>query len=510
MGLLASRTKVAGWQLASGHFIAAKMAPTIIAPRADVDTTAWERHRRAPSTSTWTYPVGVQGGAWPFHYEIVSGGGSGVTIGEDYGDVDYGVMKITSPAVGTYSISIKVTDQDTTAVTRDFTLEVIDRDNTTYFLWLDATSGSDSNAGTFTAPKQTLNGWYLTTHTDTTHTGKQVHYKAGTYTPTGITAVGSSSQQITLRTAKPLVHVALHEDVVIFDLGNVVYFILESTVTPGGYWGGIDFVNPRVNEGGNARKTFLRNETHKDRFTVFRCSFDGGGDTSSVSGSNSAAIGLLGTSPSNYTYVCECTFNDCDNMDTVLMYECNLLTIERCEVTGSYGGTFNPSWGMFIKGGEHDHVTVRANTMIGASKIRPLVHMSEFTQELKTNIEVCWNNGRAEHDTNRASGTVALGQGVSGTLNSYGPFWSYRNNWYVHHFEPTALQDGPFTFENECIQCNTTYLATYGFNEVDNAQATMVYTSPAATDSGMFDGTTNLLTGASRTTYLGTHGCEVF
>jgi hypothetical protein len=37
----------------------------------------------------------------------------------------------------------------------------------------------------------------------------------------------------------------------------------------------------------------------------------------------------------------------------------------------------------------------------------------------------------------------------------------------------------------------------------------MVYTDLAVSDSGMFDDVTNLLTGSARTTYLGTHGCEI-
>jgi hypothetical protein len=501
------------WQLPAGHFMPAKMPPVIILPRPDGETNVWERHRRAPDEEPWSCPVTVQGGAWPFHYEILDGDGSGVTIGEDYGDANYGVMRIEAPVIGVYTITVRVTDQDLTEVEREFTLEVIDKNDTDYFLWVDVANGDNSDPGTFDEPLETINGWYLTVHTNSDNTGKQIHYKAGTYTMAGITPTGSSNQNISIRAAKPLVHVAYDGDTVTFDMGNVVYWIFESNVVAGCYFGGITFTNPRVSEAGVFRKQFLRIETMKTRFTTFGCTFDGDGDTSSTDGSNSSCVMYAGTGTlDNYGATVNCTFHNCDNMDFVLYYRMSHCVAEGCIVTGTYGGTSNPSWGFFIKGFEDDHFTFRNLQMIGDDKVRSLFHMSAFTGHLKTHVEICWCNGKqpvVPPDQPRGSGTITLGEGESVDAGEYGPFWSYRNNWYVDHFEPTALEDGPFTFEHDVIQCNASYVATDGFNIVDSPDADFVFDLPAVASSDLLDETTNLLIGAARTLYLGTEGCEV-
>jgi hypothetical protein len=210
-----------------------------------------------------------------------------------------------------------------------------------------------------------------------------------------------------------------------------------------------------------------------------------------------------------YTVVSHNTFHQCDYGDFVLSYDFSYAVYEANTVTGGYTGSH--SWGFFFKGREHDHITVRNNTAIGSGNMRPIVFCSEFTNETKGNIEICWNNLRAEHDTFGGTGTgtgaVAIGQG-SPTTAAYGAFWVYRNNLRQVATALVSLDGGPFTFENNAVQCDSDYLATDGFVEVTDNGATYVYTDNIS-GTAIFDGTTNLLTGAARAANLGTHGCEV-
>lgn len=178
-------TTLGSWQLAAGHYTPSVATPIIIAPRPDSETQSWERHRLCPAGIAWRFPVTMLYGAWPFQYSIVSGP-SGLTIGQTYGSSNYGIMNWANPVAGTYTVTVQVTTQDfgrTTGTAPDpvgqyqvsFTLEVAPVTDAR-FVWLDATNGSDSNAGTNAAPWKTLAGFNAATTAN-----KQLFIKAGTY-----------------------------------------------------------------------------------------------------------------------------------------------------------------------------------------------------------------------------------------------------------------------------------------------------------------------------------------
>lgn len=489
-----------GWQLDAGHWVPAKMAPVIIHPRPDAEMSAWARAARAPAGLAWSIPIVVQGGAWPFYYEITdNGGAAGLAIGSQLpsdwltnGLQDYGVLSLSSPVVGSYPISIRVTDQDGTPTDVTFTLEVIASDNTTYFLFFDSATGSNANSGTPASPKQTINGWYLSSKTDSTHTGKQCFYK-GTFQVggSGVTTEGTG-ERTPLTNAKPHVHVAWPGFTATIDM-NTTFISDEGTSGDAAYIG-IDWINPQCTDAGLARKSFIRISA-PDRALIFLNTFTGG-DSAGDSGTNSASVMFSGVGATwAYPAVIQNTFDNNDYMDFVLAYGVTDYVFEGNVVTtGSTGGTAH---GMYLKGGDIEQVTVRANRGIAAGIDSPLVRSDWLASAaLRDNIEVCWNLWKAD-----------LGVHWGATDGTYGNNnWVYRNHWQINYHWFQNVTAGTVEFINDVTQHDGSQTNGLYMN-ASTMTITRTNLTPTAT-SGLLDATSNLLTGGGLT-YLGTHGAEV-
>jgi hypothetical protein len=173
------------WQLSSGHYIEAKVAPTLIHPRPDGETSTWERHRMAPSGVEWRIPVVVQGGSWPFQYALTQAP-SGMTVGEQYGAPNYGVIAWANPTVGTHTVTVRVRGQEygrnvsglSDEQTVTFTLTVSDREDTSKFIWLDSNAAGGGN-GSYTTPFNTM-----TALMSASAAAKQAHIRGGVYDTT--------------------------------------------------------------------------------------------------------------------------------------------------------------------------------------------------------------------------------------------------------------------------------------------------------------------------------------
>ena len=101
-----------GWQLPSGYFETAVMPLRVVYPRPNTETQTFARHRHAYPGLQYRIPISIQGGAYPFRFEVVEGP-SGMVVGETVGATDYGVVTWTpSAAGGPYNVVIRVTDQD--------------------------------------------------------------------------------------------------------------------------------------------------------------------------------------------------------------------------------------------------------------------------------------------------------------------------------------------------------------------------------------------------------------
>ncbi|MBX3726347.1 MAG: hypothetical protein KF823_10580 [Xanthomonadales bacterium] len=156
---------VADWLLPADHFIPAKMPMTVVHPR-NAHAPGWSYARNAHPGIRWEIPIVIQGGAWPFRYELVdNGGASGLAIGGelarriDHGYVvhertsDYGRLWWQDPIAGNYSILVRVHDQGGTHIDVPLSLAV----GTAGWVFVDANDGSDeAGDGSVAAPFRTI------------------------------------------------------------------------------------------------------------------------------------------------------------------------------------------------------------------------------------------------------------------------------------------------------------------------------------------------------------------
>jgi len=490
----ARRPLAASWRLAAGHYVAAKMTPEIIGPSAATEAetdNAWSRYRRCPSAIAYRVPVAVLGGAYPFYYELTTAP-SGMAIGAQYGDTDYGIINWSNPTVGDHSIVVKVTDQDGTEVTRSWTLEVIDRENTTYFLFCDAANGSDSTGdGSYSDPYQTFLGWYgvtpgaTTGSGDITFPGRQVFYRAGTYSTSDVT--DPSGVKFWINPArKPSVHVAYPGEAVTFDCP---YY--WSGMTGDFCASGINWTGAGVDEGGLWRITYIRSDLDPDRNIIFENVFDGEVGTPD-GGSNTSTI-MLDNNTSRDVVISHNTFHEPATYILVYGVSYSVFQHNTLEPTGSTSEVN----GAFLKSTGYDHWSIRANTGFGA--IRPLTFQDGSTGNL-TDIEICWNSYRM------TTANPALNYHQTTGTAGVGPFWVYRNSFsgsgeIEQMLGGSSLTSPVCTYEKNILQGMT--LGTDAtFTHTDDGTGT------TTNCSGFLNATTNLLEGDGLA-YRGTHGAEV-
>ena len=215
------------WQLAGdgvsadSHWVAAKMPMHPVYPRPDNETQSHARHRWAHPDFRYEIPIGVQGGAWPFKYEIITGP-SGATIGQYYGDPDYGVLKWMPAAgdSGTKAFTVRVTDQELNTVDLTWTTTV----DATAFIFLDAVNGSDTTGdGSIGNPYKTPASWFGSGDNNTvSYPDKIIVYRSGTY---NLQKYDSSANWVSIANGvKPNQHIKFPDETPFLDC-SVVGFI---------------------------------------------------------------------------------------------------------------------------------------------------------------------------------------------------------------------------------------------------------------------------------------------
>lgn len=169
--------------LPADNFIKAKMPMHLVYPRPDSETQAHSRHRWAHPGMEYQIPIGVQGGAWPFKYEITQGP-VGAHIGSLHGEDNYGVIT-WSPAMssGVAEFKVKVTDQELNVV------EAIWRVNVDPSMFIFIKAGASGNkSGTITEPLSSFDDWYKASQTDATYRNKIAVFRGGRYQVMGAEA----------------------------------------------------------------------------------------------------------------------------------------------------------------------------------------------------------------------------------------------------------------------------------------------------------------------------------
>jgi len=225
-----------GWKLPAGHYTPAKMPMVVVHPNPGASANA--QHLWAHPNVEYRQPICIQGGAWPFKYEIITGPSSSVNIGSTlvYNtssktfDVpyDYGVLRWTPTANGTsQNFTIRVTDQDNNS--NDITWTVNVDSNKFVFVANNAPGGGSGNISSNVTWTECFGPLASTSN----NAGKIAIFRGGIYQCTKFTDDASFDLN---GAKKPKSWLAFPGETPIFDLGGTtangcVRFIFNNSAT---------------------------------------------------------------------------------------------------------------------------------------------------------------------------------------------------------------------------------------------------------------------------------------
>lgn len=472
------------WQLAPGHWIPAKMSMRLVHPR--TSTTSTYIYENWYTGMALDLPVCVQGGAWPFYYELTTAP-SGMAVGQQYGDANYGRITWASPTAGSHSIAVRVTDQDGNSVTHSWTLTV----GTSKHVFFDAVNGNDANSGTISSPYKTFAAFASTDKFTPALQGKICVYRTGTYKGLISDPLTNGGGRYLMGSNKPLVHIAYPGETVTFDFSDVMWSYAQGarneiahvgmTIT-----GAQQSSNPvalnfaQYIAMSNANRTLFDSMTFTQTGAV-------------TSGDNPACIFFGDDNPCVDMAITNCTFDGLDGFFAAQIYDIQYSIIERNTLKNLVTrGAF------YLKLAATTDNSVRNNVGI-LNNATPLVRVSDYASVTRT--EVCWNNFKS------STYSILFGEG-----NNWGTdiCWGYRNTIQATGVAAAMKVGGSVvvaTIENSVLVHNSTIytdgIENIGFTGTLNQSNNLQTASTAYTDAN------GALTGTYRTSYLGLRGYEV-
>lgn len=384
------------FQLASGHFMPAKVTMAANAPRPDGERSTSSRYSFMHSGMENAMPIVILGGAYPYKYEITSRSGTASTlatasIGETrtyqtdrswYGTAnqkDYGVFRWTPTGDDgdTYNFTVTVTDQDGTTVAVAFSGVVQD----SKFIFVDPVGGDDTTGtGTLAAPWATNTKWCTVTVTDATYADKFVVWRAGLQTiiPSGRLA----------GTYKPHAFMAFEGDAMPTYDGTIQdHHFQGAEDSPDFFWRGIR-VNGSRSDVTESRWFEVFGGSGLDR-AVFSNNYFYDASSGTVGTDNEGWISFRSGTERNYLSVVDNTFdtapNSTDNngFDSLRMYDVRKIVFEHNVIKNFLGETLiQPKDSCY-------EMTIRANDMWEGNSTRYGVLLSN--QAGGNAHEVCWN-----------------------------------------------------------------------------------------------------------------------
>lgn len=482
----------ASWMLPVGHWVAAVKTLQLIAPRTGIGANS--RYSRAYTGLQWRVPVGVQGGAYPYQYSI--SGPSGMTVGQHYGDTDYGVINWPTPVAGTTSYTVTVTDQQGNTDSATVTLVV----GTANFIVIDGTNGHHSSnnggsgTGTLANPFLDMSDFYngtsgsgAGTRFDTTYQNYHVIYRTGTYDPS---VCYTDSNGLIEFGAKPPVHIPYPGESVSFDFqSGVVTFSTSAdnicmnnitvlglprslTLTANMAW--------RI-DGGGTDYLFFENTLQTPAGAA-------------INGTNPAFIMFADSHPSIAQYILfkDNTIQGDHGYDVVLGYYTKNFLAEGNSLSNCSGHGFYSKIG-------NDTFELRANTGI-ANNTGTLVEFDGYSPASATCL-VSYNNYKSSF------AGVQFGPNTGGTVT---PVYLVRNTWQIPNHEVDNVPVGVLQVINDVNQYTNASATAHGWLISGGSISTPTYSGEECVglNGGFVDSSGNL-TGANRTAYLGIRGQEV-
>ncbi len=471
------------WQLPDANQSPSRMALTIMHPQSGVTGP----YTRAYPGILWERPVVVLGGSWPYKVELVQAP-SGMTVGETL-DIDefnttgligqaYSILSWDNPVTSgsPHTVEVLVTDQEGTTASETWTVTV----TTTGFVFVDAATGNNANAGTLASPKENLIGVYGAAKATVSFAGQHCYLRAGTYEHDILPI--EDGVRVTWTGNKPFQFEAYPGETVTIDCANA-YWNME---TPNDLaWIGLRFTG--LNAGGGYK--YLQ-WAGGDRNLVYKNYFGTG--TGGIGGSNSAFMFIANVPTTTDSAIIRNTLDTPLSLALVETYACDGVVIEGNLVTNYTGSNCN---GYYPKI-DNTNMTVRANRSLSGCEGYFFV---VDTYADNGPMEVCWNLMKV------TSGDEYVQIGRE-NVNDVDVF--FDRNTCISGSINMDDATGTFTLFNNVRQHDGT--DADGITHTGGTEATIsgILTDLSAT-SGLCDTTTGHLVGTNEDDYLGIKGFQV-
>lgn len=484
----------AGWRLPTGYFVPAKMPMTVVFPRPDGETNPWARQRMAYADGTVQYriPIAVQGGAYPFHYTLVSGP-PGMKIGQDIFDPDYGIVTWTPTSSqirsASYPVTVTVTDQQDATVTVAWSVKA----TTSGFVFVDPKAATNGN-GTKASPFNSVAPLFVLHGTMGPYGGYIVYFRAGTTVLSGPESIGNVQLQ---GNGNPAVWLGYPGEDARIDFSHSKVLVDKQDDV---FVGGLHIMNARTDVR-NAQFFFFNQNAAQDRVTFFENKFE---DIDDLSGGDSNQAAILLFNPGVLRNYFALIGNTLDHFTAELVdtYAIKYGVIEDNQLLTGNGPS--PWAGIFLKS-DVQNFSVRRNTSLSQSYGYGAIWIAQQAQVFPNNdIEVAYNLVRTGDV--RQPAFVYEWTGPGGALNANPQIYVYRNTftgWIG------GLDDFPYTVWEESNVLIDDSGKTVKFNSSTGGGKTVKFTDnlTGTSKDGLIDADGRLIGAASQ--YRGTRGFEI-
>jgi hypothetical protein len=449
------------------------MPMRLIYPRPDGETSAHARHKWAYPNMLYEIPIGIQGGNWPFKYEIITAP-VGATIGTYYDRTkrgllnEYGIVKWTPTASsGSYTFTVRVTDSDGSIAEATW-IVVIDIN---MFIFVDS-NALISGVGTIASPLKLFSDWYKNNVNDATYHNKIIVFRGGTYILVGDTVNGNPNAFLNSST-KTSTLMQYPGEVAKIDYTNGKF--LTNTAMPDLFIS-LGHTNAR-NDVANAHYFWLTNKC--DRSTFFKNHFDGMSyGTAGTDNPGCIFWADLNTGVHHINVLIKDNLFEGINTHTgeILAnghywdaYQTDYLLSEGNVSKDSY-----TTYGHWAKA-TSSFVTIRNNDMFdNCQGLGATLGQSSATDVVPNNHEVCWNNFQVPFDQSLPVFEVATSNAYLGQhYNTYVYKNSFIGGYTMVRYPGTANYefDANVILTNNLAQYDTTIITTVLPNYISTVPA---------------------------------------
>lgn len=158
-----------------------KIPMHVVYPRPDDETQIHARHRWAHPNMTYEVPIGIQGGSWPFKYEIIEAPAS-ASVGKLLNDHNYGIVS-WSPQTNEsspQSFHIRITDQVNNTVDVKWMVTI---DSSKFTFIQEGWNGQ--KVGTIDEPLESIDDWYQNDEENDDFHNQIIVFRGGSYQMNG-------------------------------------------------------------------------------------------------------------------------------------------------------------------------------------------------------------------------------------------------------------------------------------------------------------------------------------